>query len=146
MLLLPRRAAEDFFFQHEWDTLGFENEEMVREEFMESREVIRDEMINEVSGEPEEFYYPDGTWFPPTGRARKQLITYTVIAAVNCATIFISIIMWKDIALPMMSTDAVLAGSIVYGLASAFISVSRHSQPPFSLFFCERSPMSPLVS
>ena len=34
--------------QYEWDTLDFENDEKVREEFMESPEVIRDEMINEV--------------------------------------------------------------------------------------------------
>jgi len=34
--------------QYEWETLDFENDEKVREEFMESPEVIRDEMINEV--------------------------------------------------------------------------------------------------
>lgn len=36
--------------KHEWDTLEFENEEHIREEFKDSKEV--EEAVNEITNEP----------------------------------------------------------------------------------------------
>mmetsp|Transcript_45788 Transcript_45788/g.110217 ORF Transcript_45788/g.110217 Transcript_45788/m.110217 type:complete len:693 (+) Transcript_45788:62-2140(+) len=109
--------------KHEWDTLDFENDEKVREEFMESNEVIRDEVLNDVTGDPEEYYYPDGSWLPPTGRARKQLITYVVIGLVNAISIFVSFFIWADMSRPLMEPGNVIMGGIIGGVASAAVSI-----------------------
>mmetsp|Transcript_26249 Transcript_26249/g.51142 ORF Transcript_26249/g.51142 Transcript_26249/m.51142 type:complete len:693 (+) Transcript_26249:53-2131(+) len=113
--------------KHEWDTLDFENEEKVRIEFEEAPEVLRDMEVNDVTGELEEFYYPDGSWLPPTGRARKQLITYVVIAIVNCISIFVSLFIWANVAHPLMEADNVLIGGIVGGVATAAVSIAIDS-------------------
>jgi hypothetical protein len=77
--------------------------------------------LAQVSGEPEEFYYPEGSWLPPTGRARKQLLTFVVIIAVNFVSIFVSMESWK-VAVGMMKPGDYMVGAIAYGLANAVVS------------------------
>ena len=109
--------------KYEWDTLEFENQESVREEFKESGDTLKDEHIDEVTDEVVDYYFDEGSYLPPTGRARKQLLTYLVILAINIAVVVAFVFIWTTISLPMMEPGNVLVGSIVSGVLNSVITI-----------------------
>mmetsp|Transcript_12338 Transcript_12338/g.29538 ORF Transcript_12338/g.29538 Transcript_12338/m.29538 type:complete len:695 (-) Transcript_12338:94-2178(-) len=108
--------------KYQWDTLRFEDLEETREAFKENNETTR-EHVNEITGDLDDYYYDEGEFFPPTGRARKQLATYLVIMVLNVVSVLSSIVIWKYVAFPMLEPDDIMLGSILFAGLTTLISL-----------------------
>ena len=109
--------------KYKWDTLDFENLEEIRKDFKENDNTEKDTHVNEITDEVDDFYYDEGTYFPPTGRARDQLVTFTVIAILNLIAVILFFIIWEDFALPMMRPGDVLFGGMLCGVCFSVVSI-----------------------
>mmetsp|Transcript_3150 Transcript_3150/g.6350 ORF Transcript_3150/g.6350 Transcript_3150/m.6350 type:complete len:696 (+) Transcript_3150:110-2197(+) len=109
--------------KYQWDTLKFEDLEQTREEFKSHPKTQEDEHVNAITGELDDFYFDEGSYFPPTGRAQVQLVTYTVILILNIIAIMSSVFIWKTVAHPMMSDDDVMVGSILFSVLTTIIGL-----------------------
>ena len=109
---------------YEWDTLNFEEEEDFRQEFKQNKLTEHQSHVNDVTGDLDDYYYDDGTFFPiPTGRARSQALSYGVLAVSVLVVIVANIYIWKMVALPMMQPDNVLTGTLVGASLSSLVTI-----------------------
>lgn len=109
---------------YEWDTLNFEEEEDFRQEFKQNKLTEHQSHVNDVTGDLDDYYYDDGTFFPiPTGRARSQALSYAVLAVSVLVVIVANIYIWKMVALPMMQPDNVLTGTLVGASLSSLVTI-----------------------
>lgn len=77
----------------------------------------------QITGDLDDYYYDEGEFFPPTGRARKQLATYLVIMVLNVVSVLSSIVIWKYVAFPMLEPDDIMLGSILFAGLTTLISL-----------------------
>lgn len=109
---------------YEWDTLNFEEEEDFRQEFKQNKLTEHQSHVNDVTGDLDDYYYDDGTFFPiPTGRARSQALSYGVLAVSVLVVIVANIYIWKMVALPMMQPGNVLTGTLVGASLSSLVTI-----------------------
>jgi len=109
---------------YEWDTLEFENEEQLRQDFKQCDETEKMSHVNDVTGDLDDFYYDDGVFFPvPTNRARSKVITYVIVMVMNLLVVISNVYIWKFVALPMMEPGSVLVGTIVGSILSVVVSI-----------------------
>ena len=67
----------------------------MRIEFMKSKSTIRNQHKNETTGQIDEYYFDEGSMFPPTGRASRSMITFGVIFMLNVFSILLTVFVYK---------------------------------------------------
>jgi hypothetical protein len=118
--------------KYQWDMLAFEDLEDLREEFKDNPKTITSEEggecdphINEVTEEVDEYWYDDGQYFPiPTGRAKDQLITYTVVLVVIIIVIVAFQFFWVHVTHPLMEPGNVLVGGVLGGVLNSVVTIA----------------------
>ena len=84
-----------------------------------------DPHINEITDEIDEYWYDDGAYFPvPSGRARDQLATYTVVGILIFVVIMGFVFIWANVTSPMMSPGDVLLGGILAGVLNSVLTIA----------------------
>jgi len=103
---------------YQWDTLNFEEEEQkigLLDSFKENPLTLASVHVNEITGEMDDYWYDDGSYWPPTGRKRTQLLNKAAILAFDALAILLVRLSWTAVARPMMSDDSVVAGAVAMG-------------------------------
>jgi len=118
--------------KYQWDMLSFEDLEEIRSEFKESTKTIKDDPgqecdphINEVTGDVDQYWYDDGAYLPlPTGRARDQLLTYSVVLIVIVIVVVGFTYVWVNVTNSMMEPGNVMIGGILGGVLNSIITIA----------------------
>ena len=117
----------------EWDTLDFEDQEQMLLEFKRHPDTLRDTHVSAITGEPDEFYFDEGEWLPPSGRKARIMQTFTVILALNLVATTLYLEVWRATRLLMAVGDTTFGASICgalwaligRGMDSVFKRVNR---------------------
>jgi len=120
--------------KYQWDMLAFEDFEEIRDEFKESAKTVKDKgddedgpdpHINEVTGDVDGYWYDDGTYLPlPTGRARDQLLTYSVVLLIIVIVVVCFDYIWVNVTHPLMEPGNVIIGGILGGVLNSIITIA----------------------
>mmetsp|Transcript_45801 Transcript_45801/g.110246 ORF Transcript_45801/g.110246 Transcript_45801/m.110246 type:complete len:687 (+) Transcript_45801:245-2305(+) len=102
--------------RYEWDTLEFEEQEVMRTEFMKNPATLRNAHKNEVTGAIDEYYFDEGGYFPPSGRAGRCAVTFGVIFVMDGLSILLSIFIYQHAVHPLLSMEDHMTGSTVGGV------------------------------
>jgi len=114
--------------KYQWDTVDYEDMEGRRKEFMDSDMTVRsgdedaEAHINEVTGELDEYWYDEGSFFPPTGRCRSKILAYAAIILSVIIYAFVWAYVWVNISLPLMTPGNVVVGALVQGVINNLLS------------------------
>jgi hypothetical protein len=119
--------------KYQWGMLKFDRFQELREDFKENPKTIKkvgnsdecDPHINEVTEDEEDYWYDEGQYLPfPTGRARDQLVTLTVVGIIIAIVVVAFVFVWVNVMGPMMKPGDVLVGAIVGGVANSVITIA----------------------
>uniref|UniRef100_A0A7S0YXI9 Anoctamin transmembrane domain-containing protein n=1 Tax=Hemiselmis tepida TaxID=464990 RepID=A0A7S0YXI9_9CRYP len=107
----------------EWDTIEFEEQEVMRVEFMKNPATLRNTHKNEVTGAVDEYYFDEGGYLPPTGRAGRCLVTFGVIFVMDGLSILLSVFIYQHAVHPLLSVEDHQTGSTVGGVLFSLTSL-----------------------
>ena len=108
--------------QYEYDTQDFEESEELRLEYMMHKSTVEGHR-NEITGQIDNFWMDEGSYFPPKGRRARVLISYSYVVGFCALAVVLDVLVYAVISLPMMRPGDVWVGSCVCGVIFAMVTL-----------------------